>query len=252
MKPALLAAARILSGSKRDASKRSACLQYSFGGTLRAGEGSPQRSRHSFGWPGAGLIMPQLRSPQPVTEEIPQWMNSPRHAVGYHWASGCALRAQTSSSSSGARPRFLMKACWNATSSETSAPESDGTATAYVTDTDAFATSLKSYLYTLIPAILEITAQAQGMSYDEFMTEAVKQFGSEEAVYDAVLEQVDFDAILQTGDLPTKDVPTVGTYTIDGDRVTVTLEGDVTEMTLSGDTLTTSEDGVEMVYHREK
>lgn len=130
--------------------------------------------------------------------------------------------------------------------------DADGTATAYVTDTDAFATSLKSYLYTLIPAILEITAQAQGMSYDEFMTEAVKQFGSEEAVYDAVLEQVDFDAILQTGDLPTKDVPTVGTYTIDGDRVTVTLEGDVTEMTLSGNTLTTSEDGVEMVYHREK
>lgn len=126
------------------------------------------------------------------------------------------------------------------------------TTTAYVTDTDAFATSLKSYLYTLIPAILEITAQAQGVSYDEFMAEAVKQFGSEEAVYDAVLEQVDFDAILQTGNLPTKDAPTVGTYTIDGDRVTVTLEGDVTEMTLSGDTLTSSEDGAEMVYHREK
>lgn len=98
-------------------------------------------------------------------------------------------------------------------------------------------------------------AEVNGMTYDECMDLLIEAYGSEEAVKDYFLEEMESeleemqDAI---DELMDEYANITGTYYVDGDSVFITIDGDEEEFFLeNGDLVAYDDDGYSLVFKRQ-
>lgn len=109
---------------------------------------------------------------------------------------------------------------------------------------------LDDMLANLIIYSLTVTAEDAGMTLDELWAQLVEEYGSEDALFEALEEEITPTVEELIGDLGETEFTYSGTFEIVGNTVILSYDGQTEELVIDGDDLIVNENGLSLVLER--